>query len=687
MTQVNGAYRRIINAWCMYDWANSAFATTILAAVLPIYYSQVAGATLPSEARATAFWSVGLSVSLLIVALASPILGTISDVMRGKKRFLSVFAGLGILATGLLVLVSTGDWLLASLLFVLGRIGFTAANVFYDALLPHVAREEDRDRVSTKGYALGYLGGGLLLGINVVMIELLPGTWGPRLSFLSVAIWWAVFSIPILTRVPEPPAATAKSGEGKNVLAISIRRLTNTFKDIRQYRELFKYLVAFLIYNDGIGTIIGVAAIYGAELGFGSVELILALLLVQFVGIPFSLIFGRLPSPSEKRRPLFLAFIVFNLVALPLVGIVGSSILPSGVSGAPQPAYEGTATAVGEGVYLASDAAPAYGGTWDTVVAAADELGTDEDVAYATTSESGARYELAFNGQKVEITHSTGPDHGIWVVEMDGQPLLDEDTGEPVTINAYNPTVRYGVRHTFQATAPSEHTLSLINSGNRDPESTGTVLAVASAEVQSPIRQSQLPMILGLIIAVQLLGAVFALLLGRPLFSGLAAKLDTRRSIILALVVYAVIAIWGFRLDSVIEFWFLAWMVAIVQGGSQALSRSLYSSMSPAAKSGEFFGFYGVMEKFSAIIGPLLFAAAATVFDSSRPAVLSLIVLFVVGVFLLTRVNVEEGRRVAKEEDARVGLVEEIALPLDGGPEAAGENEDIAERVEDSGIR
>ena len=190
-------YRRRINAWCMYDWANSAFATTILAAVLPIYYSQVAGATLPSEARATAYWSVGLSVSLFIIAILSPILGTVSDVVRGKKRFLAIFAGMGIVGTGLLVLVSTGDWMLASVLFVLGRIGFTGANVFYDALLPHVAREEDRDRVSTRGYALGYLGGGLLLAINVAMIQLLPGTWGPRISFLSVALWWGAFSIPL----------------------------------------------------------------------------------------------------------------------------------------------------------------------------------------------------------------------------------------------------------------------------------------------------------------------------------------------------------------------------------------------------------------------------------------------------------------------------------------------------------
>jgi len=645
-------YRRKINAWCMYDWANSAFATTILAAVLPIYYSQVAGATLPSEATATAYWSIGLSVSLFVVAILSPILGTISDVMRGKKRFLTIFVGAGVIGTGLLVLVDTGDWLLASLLFVFGRIGFTAANVFYDALLPHVAKEEDQDRVSTRGYAMGYLGGGLLLAINVGMIEFLPGTWGPRLSFLSVAIWWAIFSIPVLTRVPEPPSAPAGLSPGENVVTASFRRLWETLRDVRRYRDLFKYLIAFLIYNDGIGTIIGVAAIYGAELGFGSVELILALLLVQFVGIPFSLVFGRLPSRAEKRRPLFLAFTLFNLVALPLVGVVGARILPGEITGAPLPPYRDTEAAVGEGIYAAGDVALVYSGTWEEIVVPAKELAADQDVRYAVSSEPRARYELIFNGQEVEITYSTGPDHGVWAVEMDGQPLNDKDTGKPLEIKAYNSTVRYEVRETFRATEPGEHTLSLVNSGDRDPDSSGTVMSLAQVKVLPPLRQSNLGLVIGLIVGLELVGVAFAWLLGRPLFSGLADVLDTRRSIILALVVYAVIAVWGYFIDSVIEFWFLAWMVAMVQGGSQALSRSLYASMSPAAKSGEFFGLYGVMEKFSAIIGPLIFAAAAATFDSSRPAVLSLILLFFVGIFLLTRVNVEEGRRVAREEDA-----------------------------------
>jgi UMF1 family MFS transporter len=653
-SQANRAYQRIVNAWCMYDWANSAFATTILAAVLPIYYSQVAGATLPSEARATAYWSLGLSISLLIVAVLSPILGTISDVMRGKKRFLSVFAALGIVGTGLLVLVTTGDWLLASILFVLARIGFTAANVFYDAMLPHVAREDDQDRVSTRGYALGYLGGGLLLAVNAAMIQFLPGTWGPRLSFLSVAIWWAVFTIPLLTRVPEPATATAKLGPGQNVVTVSFQRLWSTLKDIQQYRELFKYLVAFLIYNDGIGTIIGVAAIYGAELGFGSVELILALLLVQFVGIPFSLIFGRLPSRAETRRPLFVAFIVFNLVALPLLGVLGVRLLPGEITGAPLPPYRDTATAVGEGVHLASGQAVHYTGTWQTETISAQTLGTNQDVTYAVTSEKGASYSLTFNGQRVEMVYSTGPDRGIWAVEMDGNPLPDPDTGAPLTIDGYNATVRYDVHRTLKADRPGEHTLTVVDTGDKNPSSQGTLLTLAQIEVLPPIRQASLPIIIALIVGVELIGAAFAWLLGRPLFSGLAETLDTKRSIVLSLIVYAVIAIWGYFLNSVIEFWFLAWMVAIVQGGSQALSRSLYASMSPAAKSGEFFGLYGIMEKFSAIIGPLLFAAAAAAFNSSRPAVLSLIVLFIVGMLVLGRVDVEEGRRVARQEERKV---------------------------------
>ncbi len=645
-------YKRRIWAWTMYDWANSAFATTILAAVLPIYFSQVAGSTLPSATVATSYWSLGLTISLVIIAVLSPILGTISDVMRGKKLFLSIFAGLGILATALLVLVSTGDWVLASVLGILGRIGFNGANTFYDALLPHVARPDDQDRVSTRGYAMGYLGGGILLAINIVMIQLLPGTWGARLSFLSVAIWWGVFTIPLLRRVPEPPSSTNAIERGENIIKASFQRLAKTFSDIRQYKELFKFLLAFLIYNDGIGTIIGVAAIYGAELGFGSVELILALLLVQFVGIPYSLIFGRLPSKNDKRRPIYLAFILFNLIALPVIGTWGVRALPANTTGAPPARFEDTVNAVGEGLYRVSDTGTQTIGSWEKVLVAAKDLGTDQDGIYMSATEPGSQMDFAYNGQKIVITYGQGPDYGEWLVIIDGSPVLDADTGEPMVIDGYQSTVRYDVTKIILADTAGEHILSLISSDEKNPESTGNRISLASIEVLPGLRQSKLLVIIGLILAIELIGLLFAILLGKLLFSRLAELMDTKRSILLALLIYCVVAIWGYFLNSVVEFWFLAWMIAIVQGGSQALSRSLYAGMSPASKSGEFFGLFGVMEKFSAIIGPLMFAAAGTIFGSSRPAVLSLIALFVIGGGLLTLVNVDEGRQVAQREDA-----------------------------------
>jgi large-conductance mechanosensitive channel len=380
--------------------------------------------------------------------------------------------------------------------------------------------------------------------------------------------------------------------------------------------------------------------------------------------MPFSLIFGRLPvshgedpgSPVARRRPFFLAFIIFNLIALPLVGIAGRFLIPGEIAGSPLPAYQAMGDAVGQGTHATDSPAIRYSGTWSQVVVTAEELREDQDVTYATTLEAGARYGLAFNGQKIEILYSTGPNQGMWAIQLDGQPILDEDTGKPLVIDAYNATVRYGVRQTLTAEAPGQHTLTVINTADKNPDSHGTAITLAQVEVKPPIRQSNLVLIIGLILAVEAVCLLLAWLLGRPLFTGLAQGLDTKRSIILALIVYAVIAIWGFFLDSVIEFWFLAWVVAIVQGGSQALSRSLYAAMSPAAKSGEFFGLYAVMEKFSSLIGPLLFAGAALVFNSSRPAVLSLILFFIVGIVLLTRVDVEEGQRVAQEEDAALAL-------------------------------
>lgn len=659
-------YKRRTRAWAMYDWANSAFATTILAAVLPVYYSQVAGATLPSAATATQYWSLTLSVSVFIVALFSPILGTVSDIMRGKKKFLSLFTAIGVIGTGLLVLVDRGDWLLASIFFVIGRIGFGAATVFYDALLPHVAKEEDQDRISSQGYALGYLGGGLLLAINVVMIFTLPGNWGVRLSLFSVALWWAVFSIPIFRHVPEPNAVSKKLAPGESLIGVSFWQIRQTIHDIRQYKDLFRYLIAFLIYNDGIGIVISVAAIYGAELGFGSTELILAILLVQFVGIPYSLVFGNLPSKSDKRQTMYAAFVVFNIIALPLVGIVGGQLLPKGITGLPSPDFAPTAVSIGQGIHPATDPkAIVYAGSWSQETISADLLGTtcpwyafwcneaENAVVYAETAVVNDSYNIPFHGQSLKLTYATGPDHGIWDVLLDGSPLRDED-GTPITINGYNATVRYGVTTQFDTGSEGEHVITLLNGGAKDPASSGNAMSVAQVEVLPPQRTSNLGAIIGILVGIQIIGLLFAYLLGPRLFQRFADWLDTKRSILLSLSAYAIIAVWGYSLNSVIEFWFLAWMVSVVQGGSQALSRSLYAAMTPASMSGEFFGFFSIMSKFASFLSPLVFVLAITIFNSSRPGVLSLILFFAIGMYLLRGVDVAAGKKLAQEKEAEI---------------------------------
>jgi MFS-type transporter involved in bile tolerance (Atg22 family) len=649
-------YRRRIRAWTLYDWANSAFATTILAAVLPVYYSQVAGSTLPNPSQAAAYWSTGLSLSIFLGALLAPVLGTLSDIIRGKKLFLALFAGLGVVCTGLLVLVKSGDWLLASLLFVFGRLAFGSSLVFYDALLPHVARPADQDSVSTRGYALGYLGGGLLLAANVVMIRLLPGTWGPRLSFASVALWWALFSIPVLAVVPEPRTLTARP-KGQRPLPATFRRLGRTLRDIRRYRELFKYLLAYLVYADGIGTTIVAAAIYGAELGLGRAELILALLLVQFVGIPFSLLFGSLPRPEgeaagsrrARLRPVLLAFLLANLALLPALGLLGTRFLPKGWTGAAPPPYAGGQGYAGQGLLSAGDPSLVWFGSWASELVDARTLNARVDREFRAGQRAGDRLELRFHGQGLALSYAAGPDFGIWHVEMDGRPLAGAD-GRPLLLNCYSPTARWSVSHELQASSPGLHTLALTNNGEKDTRSTGIRLALSAVRVLEPERRSSLPLLLGLILALEAACLGLAWLLGRPLLSGLAARLDTRSSLVLALAAYAAIAVYGSFLDSVLDYWCLAWLVACVQGGSQALSRSLFASLIPAARSGEFFGLFGIMEKFATLLGPLAFAGAAALFGSSRPAVMSLILFFLAGIVLLLRVKVQEGRAAARAE-------------------------------------
>jgi UMF1 family MFS transporter len=324
----NPHQKTIVLSWCLYDWANSAFTTTIMAAVLPIFFRRVAAATLPTDEThlATSIWGYTSAASMLLVAFFSLFLGPVSDYGSAKKRFLTLFAGFGMLSTALLALAGRGDWLWVSILFILAEIGYGGSEVFYDSLLPHIAGPRELDRISVRAYALGYLGGGILLAINIAMIFLIPGTvfepggapvpvLGMQLSFLTVAVWWGVFTVPLLRNVPEPQQGHHPLSR-VNLFAVAVERLSNTFLRIRQYRNIFIFIVAFWFYNDGIGTIIKMATIYGDEIGIGTFDLIGALLLTQAVGIPFSLAFGRLAAWIGAKRAILVGLAAYTGIAL-----------------------------------------------------------------------------------------------------------------------------------------------------------------------------------------------------------------------------------------------------------------------------------------------------------------------------------------------------------------------------------
>ena len=309
-------------AWAWYDWANSAYFTTIVTAVFPSFFATYAASGL-EPAQATARFGVITTVSVALIAILSPILGAIADFTGIRKRLLAIFMLIGVSSAAALVLVNQGDWLLASILFVIGNLGVSGSTVFYDSLLPHVARPEETDRVSSAGYAIGYFGGGLLLLINLAWI-LSPSTFGfadtasaTKASFVSVAVWWLVFSIPLMRTVPEPPVQL-EAGEqrGTSVLNAAFGRLGTTFREIRKYRHAFILFIAMLLYQDGIQTIIRMASVFGAEIGIDINAQIAAFVMVQWLGIPFSFLFGGLGARIGTKRALFIALAVYTVTAI-----------------------------------------------------------------------------------------------------------------------------------------------------------------------------------------------------------------------------------------------------------------------------------------------------------------------------------------------------------------------------------
>ena len=431
-----GLGRRDLRAWAMYDLANSAYQTTIIAAVFPIYYNRVVAADLEGAAATSRFaWAT--TIAILIVAIVAPLLGAIADYAALKKKLLAVFLAIGAAASAAMFWIERGDWQLALLLFVIGNVGVAGSIVFYESLLPHLVSEDQLDRVSSAGYAIGYLGGGLLLAINLLMI-MQPALFGipdagvaTRLTFVTVAVWWVAFSIPLFRHVPEPVRRLeADERPGANLLVTGSQRLVETFHELRRYREAFVMLLAFLLYNDGIQTMIRMATTYGSEIGLPENAMITALLMTQFIGVPCAFAFGAM-----------------------------------------------------------------------------------------------------------------------------------------------------------------------------------------------------------------------------------AERIGAKVSVFLGLAVYAFIAVLGYYMSTALHFFVLATLVGMVQGGTQALSRSLFASMIPRHKSSEFFAFFSVFERYAGVLGPAVFAWVVSRSGSGRSAILSVLVFFVVGAIILAFVNVEAGRRAARAADANLSPV------------------------------
>lgn len=305
--------------WSLYDWANSAFATTIMAGFFPLFFKEYWSEGVDAT-ESTAKLGLANSIAGLIVALMASILGAIADCGSYKKKLLSFFAYLGALSSVALFFVAKSEWVMAATVYVIGTIGFSGSIVFYDSLLPTFVAEKRIDYVSALGYAMGYLGGGLLFLLNVAM-TLSPQTFGiadaaqaVRLSFIMVGIWWGVFTLPIIWLVPEAKPKQERSVT--SVVLAGVQQLQHTFHKVRHMRTIFLFLAAYWLYIDGVDTIIRMAVDYGKSIGFESKDLIVALLITQFVGFPCAIVFGRLGEKIGAKRSIFIAIVVYLLVVI-----------------------------------------------------------------------------------------------------------------------------------------------------------------------------------------------------------------------------------------------------------------------------------------------------------------------------------------------------------------------------------
>ena len=313
-------YKKDAISWALYDWANSAFATTVMAGFFPIFYKSYWAIDL-SNLESTAMVGYANSLSGLIVVLLAPILGAYADIGTKRKKLLLLFASLGILCTASFYFIPQGEWMLAALLYAIAAVGFSGGNVFYDSLIVSVSDNENRNRVSALGYSLGYLGGGLLFLINVIMF-LNPQLFGIEsqsnavlLSFFMVAVWWAFFSVPLLRNVKEEDSER-ENPRFFQALKQSFNEVYQTLTEVRKYKNVAIFLLAYWFYMDGIDTIVRMATAYGTDIGLEASSMITALILTQFVGFPSTLIFGYFADRLGFKKILTIGILIYILISI-----------------------------------------------------------------------------------------------------------------------------------------------------------------------------------------------------------------------------------------------------------------------------------------------------------------------------------------------------------------------------------
>jgi MFS transporter, UMF1 family len=307
------------NSWMFYDWANSAYSIIITTAVFPLFYKAAATKAGMSASDSTAYLGYTIAISTFILAMLSPILGTIADYKCFKKKFFTFFFILGVSFTALLAFIPNDKWFLLLICYTIAAIGSAGANIFYDAFLVDVTTEERMNRISTRGFGLGYIGSTIpfLISIAIIILaqkEILPitTTLASQIAFLITAIWWGLFAIPILRNVRQNYFVEPDQNPIKN----SFKRIGKTFKNIRQYRALFLFLLAYFFYIDGVGTIITMSTAYGSDLGISSTNLLIILFVTQVVAAPFSILFGRLSYRFSGKKMLYVGIFIYIIVCI-----------------------------------------------------------------------------------------------------------------------------------------------------------------------------------------------------------------------------------------------------------------------------------------------------------------------------------------------------------------------------------